>query len=218
MEQIIKYVVGEMRVIAEAPVTFGLALIALVAAIWWFMDWRYAGVIVNKDSDIASKVGELALARSQRDDYKDKLSGATPDQAKARIDSLEARLGAVEPRRLTSDQRAALIARLSPPGGATPTISIAAEASGDSSQLAADFSAAFRSAGGWNIAEPMVMGIGNRPPSGIGINLPDPAKPSPEVLVVIKALQAAKIPFDVRQAAIAPGAAVDMLICTKVAR
>lgn len=211
MEQFIKYVIREMRVIAEAPMTIFTALLVLGSVIWWALDWKYGSVVANRDS-------EITLLRGQRDDYKDKLSGATPDQAKARIDSLEARLAAVEPRRLTNDQRATLIARLSPPQGITPLISIVAEGSGDSPQFAADVSGAFRSAKGWNISEPIVIGIGNRPPSGIGINLPDPTKPSPEATVVINAFRAANIAFDVRQLSVSPGTAVEILICMKIAR
>jgi len=101
MESIIKYVVGEMRVIATAPATFAIALLVLTAAAWWLMDWKYSSVIAQRDGIIANKESEIVLYKGQRDDYKDKLSGATPDQAKARIDSLEARLARVEPRRLT---------------------------------------------------------------------------------------------------------------------
>jgi hypothetical protein len=74
MEQFFKYVLGEIRVIADAPLIFITALLALAGAIWWAMDWRYAGIIVNRDSEIAS-------LKTQRDDYRDnfanlKISGA----------------------------------------------------------------------------------------------------------------------------------------------
>jgi hypothetical protein len=207
MDAIIKYVVGEMRVIAGAPTIFVIALLVLAAAVWWAMDWKYAGVISNKDS-------EIALAKSQRDDYKDKLSGATPDQAKARIDALEARLASVEPRRLTPSQRAALIARLSPPTGGPPGIAIVSESSGDSPQFAADFASVFRSAGGWNITEASVMGLGNRPPSGIALNAPNTT--APEVVVIANALRAANISFDLRQQSMMPNISIELLICTKI--
>jgi hypothetical protein len=66
------------------------------------MDWRYGGVIANRDSTIS-------LVASQRDDYKPKLGGASPDQAKARIDALEKRLALLEPRHLTDADKSALL-------------------------------------------------------------------------------------------------------------
>ncbi len=197
---------------------FVVILALMFVAVWWFMDWRYGGIIANRDS-------EISLLKGQRDDYKDKLSGATPDQAKAKIDSLESRLAAleprlaaVEPRRLTAEQRAIMIARLTPPSGTTPTISIIGEVAGDSMQFAADFSSVFRSAGGWNITEPTVMGIGGRPPSGIAITTPDINHLSPEVAIIVRALQAAKLEFDFKQNAMMPGNNAEILICTRVTR
>jgi hypothetical protein len=147
--------------------TFFVILVLILGAVWWLMDWRYGGIITNRDS-------EIALLKGQRDDYKDKLSGATPDQAKAKIEALESRLAtleprlaAVEPRGLTVAQRAAMIARLSPPVGTTPTIVIVGEAAGDSPQFAADFSSVFGSSGGWNVQELTAMGLGYRPATGI---------------------------------------------------
>ena len=55
MDQIIKYVVGEMRVIAGAPATFVTALLVLAVAIWWAMDWKHSGIIANRDAIIANR-------------------------------------------------------------------------------------------------------------------------------------------------------------------
>jgi hypothetical protein len=138
--------------------TFFVILVIIIGAVWWLMDWRYGGVVAQRDGVIANRDSEITLQKGQRDDYKDKLNGATPDQAKARIDALEARLGAAEPRRLTADQRAILIARLTPPAATTPIVSIVGEAAGDSPQLAADYASVFRSVSGWNISESSAMG------------------------------------------------------------
>jgi len=218
MEQFIKYVLGEIRVIAGAPLSFAVAIFVVGGAIWWLLDWKYAAIISQRDGVISNKDAELSLIKGQRDEYKDKLSGATPDQAKARIDALEARLAAVEPRRLNTEQRAALIARLSLPPGTVPTIAIAAEATSDSPQLAADLAATFKSAGSWNVIEATVMGIGNRPPSGIGINLPDPNNPPMEATIIMNAFRVAKIAFDLRQAPLRPGTVVEILICSRISR
>ena len=58
--------------------------------VWTTLDWADSARLKNKDE-------EIGLLVRQRDEYKDKLGGASPDQAKARIDALEARLKRVEP-------------------------------------------------------------------------------------------------------------------------
>ena len=74
-EQFVQYVLGEVRLIAEAPLVFGAAVLFLGAIIWAALRWRYAGIIEHRNRIIAL--------------YKARLNGATPDQAKAKIDSLE---------------------------------------------------------------------------------------------------------------------------------
>ena len=74
-EQFVQYVLGEIRLIAEAPLVFGAAVLFLGAIIWAALRWRYSGIIERRNDIIAL--------------YKARLNGATPDQAKAKIDSLE---------------------------------------------------------------------------------------------------------------------------------
>src|SRR5262249_9092314 len=74
-DQFIQYVLGEVRLIAEAPLVFGAAVLFLGAIIWAVLRWRYSAMIGHRN-------GIIAL-------YKARLDGATPDQAKAKMDSLE---------------------------------------------------------------------------------------------------------------------------------
>jgi hypothetical protein len=74
-EQFVQYVLGQVRLIAEAPLIFGAAVLFLGAIIWAALRWRYSGIIEHRNRIIAL--------------YKARLDGATPDQAKAKIDSLE---------------------------------------------------------------------------------------------------------------------------------
>ena len=74
-EQFVQYVLGEVRLIAEAPLVFGAAVFFLGAIIWAVLRWRYSAMIEHRNRIIAL--------------YKARLNGATPDQAKAKIDSLE---------------------------------------------------------------------------------------------------------------------------------
>ena len=74
-EQFVQYVLGEVRLIAEAPLVSGAAVLFLGAIMWAALRWRYSGMIEHRNRIIAL--------------YKARLNGATPDQAKAKIDSLE---------------------------------------------------------------------------------------------------------------------------------
>jgi hypothetical protein len=74
-EQFVQYILGELRLIAEAPLLFGACVLFLGAIIWATLRWRYSGMIQRRNHIIAL--------------YKARLNGATPDQAKAKIDSLE---------------------------------------------------------------------------------------------------------------------------------
>jgi hypothetical protein len=65
--------------------TFSVIIVLIIGAVWWLMDWRYGAIV-------ASKAGQIELQDRQLADYKQKLDGATPDQAKAKIDALERRV------------------------------------------------------------------------------------------------------------------------------
>src|SRR5258708_34613959 len=89
LEIVIKYILGELRTIRNAPSSAVVVVLAILTVVWIAMDWRYGGIIGNRDGIIASRDAEIKLIVTQRDDYIDKLGGASPDQAKARIDALE---------------------------------------------------------------------------------------------------------------------------------
>src|SRR6476620_7116907 len=84
MDQIIKYVLDELRVLGDAPVVFAGAILIISGAIWWALSWRYSGIIKNRERTIAL--------------YKDRLSGASPDEAKAKLDSLEGQIWTLKDR------------------------------------------------------------------------------------------------------------------------
>jgi hypothetical protein len=68
--------------------TFAVILVLMTAVVWWFVNLVHGSSISNRDSIIRNKDSEIALLTSQRDEYKNKLSGATPDQARAKMDAL----------------------------------------------------------------------------------------------------------------------------------
>src|SRR2546430_6876556 len=73
------YVLDQWRMIlTTAPVPFFMSLLVIAALLWFVAVWGYGR--------------ENSLLRQQVADYKDRLNGATPDQAKAKIDDLEKRV------------------------------------------------------------------------------------------------------------------------------
>jgi hypothetical protein len=62
--------------------TFCLVLALIIGSVWIVVSWSYSGLL-------ASKNGQIELQDRQLADYRDKLKGATPEQAKAKIDALQ---------------------------------------------------------------------------------------------------------------------------------
>jgi hypothetical protein len=71
LEQIIEHLAKQTRLIQDAPIYFFGAVAVVAVIIWRAMEWRYAA-----KSDLI----EL---------YKAKLDGATPEEARTRIENLE---------------------------------------------------------------------------------------------------------------------------------
>ncbi|HVI13166.1 MAG TPA: hypothetical protein VM822_09880 [Pseudolabrys sp.] len=75
LEQLVQIVVDQARLVAQAPVAFAVGVLLLGAIIWATLRRRYAKMIEHRN-------GIIAL-------YKARLNGASPDQARARMESLE---------------------------------------------------------------------------------------------------------------------------------
>tara|TARA_A100001391_G_scaffold193140_1_gene168030 strand:+ start:299 stop:784 length:486 start_codon:yes stop_codon:yes gene_type:complete len=128
-------------------------------------------------------------------DYRRQLDGASPDEAKARIELLEAKIEELMPRRILADQRTKIQTALA---GTKCSISIGSDmACADAPALNSGISAAFRNAG-WQVQNPSFMGLSNAPLSGIGVRCLDPTNPTDCETAVINALRAADIKFDVQ--------------------
>jgi hypothetical protein len=72
---------GQVAVIWEAPLPHAVALVVGLGVIWLLLDWRYGAIIGHRDSEISS-------LKTQRDEYKNKSGGASPDEVKAKLDEL----------------------------------------------------------------------------------------------------------------------------------
>jgi hypothetical protein len=62
--------------------TFLVILVLITGAIWVVFNWSYGAILASKNSQIELQDRQLA-------DYRQKLDGASPDQAKAKIEALE---------------------------------------------------------------------------------------------------------------------------------
>jgi hypothetical protein len=94
--------------VASAPLPFLIALFVCAGGIWWALDFSYSAALRSKNAQIELKDAQIA-------DYKDKLGGATPAQAKAEMDALKEKVHRTVGDKwppLTSDQLKALSATL----------------------------------------------------------------------------------------------------------
>jgi hypothetical protein len=85
VDAIIKFLKEQLEPAVAAPIPFAVALLVMSGAIWGAMEWRYGGIIANRDSTIS-------LLTAQRDDYLTKLKGASPDEAAHELKSLKEQL------------------------------------------------------------------------------------------------------------------------------
>lgn len=180
--------------IRGAPISFCVFLGLVGIGIYGVLNWYYASQIENLESRMALKDDRIS-------EYERKLSGASPDEAKARIDEanvrikeLEERLVKLEPKRLTQEQVTAIRDQLVTVEPASVEIATDLAVPG-LDHLANGLAAAFRQAG-WQVQRAEVLGISNPPPSGIGLQVKSLIDPSAQERAVIKALEASGLAFD----------------------
>jgi hypothetical protein len=188
VQKFITYLFNEGRVILGAPVSFVTFVLLAAIVIWVTLSWRYSGQIENLQSTIIAKQSLLS-------DYKDKLSGATPDEAKRRLDALELQVAALSPRRLTEKQKETITAKASVTKAHISIVSDAAVP--DARAYANDLAVAFQSAG-WTVTLPMGIGIGNPPMTGLALRVLNPASLRRPEMVTKAALEAINIKFDIQ--------------------
>jgi hypothetical protein len=187
---------GEWAVIAQAPVTFIAAIVVVGFIIWKVAQHQHA-------TELANHTSSVSLLEKQVADYKDKLSGASPDQAKARIEKLEAQVTALMPRRLSSDQKNGIIPVLSPSPGAVSVGYDIGWASG--ARFQRDIMDAFSSSG-WQVGGAVQVGAPSSP-KGILLRV---AKNGPASQAVIAAFNKLGLSFDVTHAIDISDGAIDI--------
>jgi hypothetical protein len=133
---------------------------------------------------------------------KDKLSGASPDEAKALINNLEQQLtnlkGKVEPRRLTEEQRRLIMENATLPEGTTYRISIQNELGSDTTEYAGDFDNALRQTPGWQVRRFTFPPMPTFAPTAHGVLIVATPRNfgTPEILSIRRALDAASVTYE----------------------
>ncbi|MCW2388647.1 hypothetical protein M2333_001693 [Sphingobium sp. B11D3B] len=178
----------QITTVIAVPIPFFAAILFVGWLIWLFVRREYSTRLENAASN-------LELANARLADYERKLAGASPDEAKARIDNLEAKLEHLMPRRVSAEQRERIRQALR---GTTGTISIGSDmACADAPAFNSGLTAAFRNAG-WETMNPSFMGLANPPASGVGVRCLDCHNPTLKEVSVMNALTEARIEFDVQ--------------------
>lgn len=191
---------NEGAVISQAPWSFVICIIAASALIFLVIRALKAQQI----NDLESR---LTLRNDEIEDYRRKLDGASPDEARARIDAIEKalreeiqnidkRYSKLAPRNISAEQRKIIIHSLGNDGRSINIMSDAAVADGQ--QYAQNLSEIFHISG-WSVSNGFVLGLSRPPKSGLEISVSNTQAPNKVEQRIIDAFNAADIPFDLSE-------------------
>lgn len=167
------------------PFTVALSILGYV--IWKVVVWRNAGPLELMEQRLKLRDDEIA-------DYKRKLGGASPDQAKGRLEALEATVRALAPQRITAEVRQKMVPILRAQQGSLIEVTHDVTASG-MKPLFDDLVGVLKQAG-WRVDEAIAMAVGQPSPAGIKILVPGPGARTPPQIAIINALGHAGLDFD----------------------
>jgi hypothetical protein len=209
---IIEFVRDEWQTVITAPATFVTGSLIIAVVIWVILTWQYGARLDNKDAIIGSRDATIKFQEAQLAEYRTKLKGASPDEAAAQLDSLKNKVAHMQeellkvqsqqasqaPRRITSDQTKLFINLARVYKGNPPFIAIQHDIQCiDCSAYAQDFCDLINNVAGWRAEMAgSVVGVGFVS-SGITIRVNSKDNLSPEITVLINAMKAAGLQFDI---------------------
>jgi hypothetical protein len=192
MDEFLSKLAEQFAVIRAAPYPFLLSVAIVIGAVWFMVNWAYGTILSSKNA-------QLELADRQLGDYRQKLSGASPDEAKSKIEALTTEINQLraqlQARRLTPAQRDAIAqtSRLAP--GQVFSIQIMRDmGASDGGAYANDFMAVFQAAG-WKVSYGSIL-FGTPAPTGLALLVKSSSLSAAEKMV-FDALRGAQIQFDV---------------------
>ena len=203
----------QISAVASAPLLFAIALLAIVAVVWGVLQVSYRTILSNKDRHIAMLERRVA-------DYRDVVSGATPDEARRRIEAMETELKTLrlrlQPRRVTPEQRQAILDRSRLPAGAQPraVTVVTADSCSDCSAFASELVAALRDTNAWTVNATTQSDLSERSRVGLAIRIQDRLRPSPDAMVLQQALRSAGLEFIMLGGAV--GSNAELLVTERV--
>jgi hypothetical protein len=190
-DTLISHMGDEWRLVTHGPVLFIVSVLIVGSLAYGIARGQY-------EARMATLKERLDFKDDQVKEYKDKLSGATPDEAKARFDALERRVTQIGGRRLTRDQRDRLMHSVIG-AGAGAFISIAyAMSQGDCGAYATDFARTFSDAG-WDVENVATMGLESESFRGTSVVVTNATALQPLESTVLNALRNAEIQFDLEE-------------------
>jgi hypothetical protein len=160
LSEFLRYVAGEAAAIAQAPLIFFAAVVAVCGVAYAIARWAYSTIIAHKDAVIASLEARVKL---RDDQLANKLESTPPDEARAMIAALQDQVAKLQPRRLTEPQRQAFIDGARAPSGSEWRIKIRWYGLvADAEMYARDFILLFADILGWKVvAATRQLGGGN---------------------------------------------------------
>ena len=184
MVEFFQYLGQEWKVIGGAPFTFLIGLFFAGAVIW--------AVIKGMGAATESALRErISLRDDQLLDYKEKLSGASPDEARRQIEILEKRIAELEPLAIPPDQHEAMVAALRlVPGEVSIFREMGSAALG---KLHSQLSSVFKQAG-WIVANETGMDMNFEPEAKVTVTSPNLT--DPQIRALVDALKLGGIPFN----------------------
>lgn len=188
--EIVEYVANSWDLIEGQPNLFLAVAIIVATAVTFY--WRH-----HFSGQLNTLRERLALKDERLSDYQAKLDGASPDEAKARIDALEERVQSlaeeIAPRRLNDEQMKSITTLAASSLG---HISVVHDMScPEGGRLSVAFQRAFKEAG-WEVSGGIVGGLCNPPSEGILLTTQDVETESGRA--AIAALESTGIPFEHR--------------------
>jgi len=176
----------DWSVIVQAWPSLSLTALALIATTWLVVGWLYR-------HQLATLKERIALKDDRIKEYERKLDGATPEEAKDRVDALEKLVQHLKPRELTAEQHITLLTHLQRNAGA---VRVEFTLGDKSSQDYADTLAGIFREAGWDVQRMQVMTSWGTPNPGLRVLMPLDLPPTPLQQAVVAALAAAGIAFD----------------------
>ena len=186
------HLAAEVSVIAGAPLASLLVVGMAFIVCFYFVKWFHGEKVETLEQ-------RLKLATEQVADYKDKLKGASPENAAKEMAELRAQISRLEPRKLSDEQRRIITAKMeSIRQKESVYIHVMHDGtSSDSNGYAVSFYSVFKEFSLWTVRQSTVIGIGGQVSRhGVSIFVENIAAPPTGARLISEALKGCGIEHD----------------------